>query len=100
MASTKKSQFQVLLAPRITEKAALERSLTNGVVFEVHPSANKTEIKDAIERIFKVKVKSVRTANSRGKLKARATGTRTRGTWKKAYVRLMPGNTIDIIEGL
>lgn len=96
------SVYQVLRRPRITEKSAVVGSLTNSVVFEVHPAASKPLIKQAVEEIFKVKVKHVRVSNYKGKLKrSRATsGTGQRKDWKKAYVSLQEGNTLDFIEGL
>jgi large subunit ribosomal protein L23 len=74
-------------------------SVDGTVVFEVHPRANKTEITQAIEKLFEVKVKSVRVANYLGKMKRVGLRTGRRGAWKKAYVTLHEG-TIDLIEGL
>ncbi len=100
MASIKKNVFQIIRRPRITEKTAMLGSVSNGVVFEVHPKANKTEIKNAVENIFEVKVKSVRVANYQGKIKRVRQKLGRRGAWKKAYVFLQEGSSIDIIEGL
>ena len=100
MSSTKASPYSILLEPRITEKAAIASSANNSVVFRVHPRATKTEIRHAVEKIFNVKVKSVRTINSLGKVKrAGAKETRLPST-KKAYVSLAPGSTIDLVDGL
>jgi len=100
MSSTKKEIYSVLRAPLITEKAANAGSSTNTVVFEVHPEANKSEIKDAVEKIFKVKVEGVRTMNCLGKEKRVKTKAGKQVDWKKAYVRLAKGSSIDVIEGL
>ena len=101
MKSVTKSPYQVIRRPRITEKAAIEQSLKNCVVFEVHPRANKTEIKNAVETIFDVKVDAVRTLNYLGK---KTGGLRHRGgqkrDWKKAYVTLSEGSSLEMIEGL
>jgi large subunit ribosomal protein L23 len=75
-------------------------SIENGIVFEVHPKANKTEIKRAVEQIFDVKVKAVRTINFQGKLKRVGARIGRQNAWKKAYVSLKEGSSIDIIEGL
>lgn len=94
------TNYEVLRRPRITEKAAVAGSGTNTVVFEVHPKANKVEIKQAVERIFEVKVEEVRTVNVLGKIK-RVKGTvGQRSSWKKAYVTLAEGSSIDLVEGL
>ena len=101
MSSIKDSQYDILRKPRITEKAATLNSYHNCVVFDVHTSANKVEIKEAVEKIFDVKVSKVRTANFMGKLKRR--GVRSTGmtkSWRKAYVYLEQGQTVDIMEGL
>ncbi|HQH26987.1 MAG TPA: 50S ribosomal protein L23 [Oligoflexia bacterium] len=100
MASIKKNIYQIIRRPRITEKGALIGSVSNGVVFEVHPRANKAEIKNAVEQIFDVKVKAVRTVNYMGKVKRVGRRIGQRGAWKKAYVFLKEGSSIDIIEGL
>lgn len=100
MASTKKTIFEVLERPRITEKGAIASSVNNSVVFRVHPDANKSEIKAAVEKIFNVKVHSVRTMNFKGKMKRVGTRLGRQSDWKKAYVALEPGSTIDLVEGL
>ena len=100
MASNKKSTFSILRSPVITEKAAIVRGKENSYVFEVHPDSNRQEVKAAVEKIFKVKVRAVRTVNCLKKQR----GARNRQplglTWKKAYVSLEKGNTLDVVEGL
>ncbi len=100
MGSIKKSTFNIVRRPMITEKAATAGSQNNGVVFEVHPAANKLEIKNAIEKIFNVKVASVRTVNCLGKVKRVRNHSGQQGSWKKAYISLEKGHSIDVIEGL
>jgi len=100
MASTKKTVFGILQQPRITEKGALASSANNSFVFRVHPEANKEEIKSAVERIFDVKVLSVRTLNYLGKVKRVGARSGRQNNWKKAYVSLQPGSSINLVEGL
>ena len=94
------SPYQILRKPVITEKAAIVGSYNNSVVFEVNPKATKTEIKRAVEKIFDVKVRSVRTLNRLGKLRRSGKNVGMTRSTKKAYVNLAPGSTIDLIEGL
>lgn len=98
--SIKKTVFGILDRPRITEKGAMASSVNNSFVFRVHPKANKSEIKNAVETIFDVKVKSVRTMNYMGKIKRVGARSGRQNNWKKAYVSLEAGNTIDLVEGL
>jgi large subunit ribosomal protein L23 len=100
MSSTKKQIYSVLRSPLITEKAANAGSSTNTAVFEVHPEATKNEIRQAVEKIFKVKVEGVRTVNCLGKLKRVSGRLGKQPDWKKAYVRLAEGSSIDVVEGL
>jgi large subunit ribosomal protein L23 len=98
MASIKKDLYSILRAPRITEKAA--NAGANTVVFEVHPDANKIEICKAVETIFSVKVESVRTLNNMGKVRRVKMKQGRENAWKKAYVTLAKGSTLDLVEGL
>ena len=93
-------EYSVLLAPVITEKTATAGGTKTRVVFKVTPTATKTEIKAAVERIFKVKVDAVKTVNYEGKAK-RTTGVMgRRAAFKKAYVVLAEGQSIQLVEGL
>jgi large subunit ribosomal protein L23 len=83
--------FQVIRRPIITEKGLSMKELQHTVVFEVVADATKTEIKEAVQKIFKVKVSGVRTANFHGKLRRRGRSEGYRRDWKKAYVQLAPG---------
>lgn len=86
-----KDQFNVLKGPCLTEKANLIQELDGKIVFKVHPSANKIEIKNEVERMFDVKVKDVKTANVKGKRKRSGKFYGRTDSWKKAYVTLSEG---------
>jgi large subunit ribosomal protein L23 len=83
----------------VTEKGTLVNELGNQVVFRVHPRANKVEIRQAVERLFKVKVEKVRTARLLGKVRRVGRHAGKRPDWKKAYVTLAEGSRIDFFEG-
>ena len=82
---------RVLLLPVITEKSTFAKDAQRTVTFKVLRDANKVEIKDAVEAIFKVKVESVRTANFHGKKRRQGRYVGRRPDWKKAYVTLKEG---------
>ena len=95
------SAFQVIRRPIITEKGLAVKENQHTVVFEVAPGATKTEIKEAVQKIFKVKVAGVRTAKFHGKFRRRGRAEGHRRDWKKAYVRLAPGEKmIEYAENL
>ena len=85
--------------PLITEKTSIQKEDHNQVTFEVDRRANRVEIKRAVESIFKVNVASVKTIQVKGKTKQRGRVLGKRRDWKKAVVRLMPGERIDFFEG-
>lgn len=93
-----KDLYQVIKNVRLSEKASLLQERNNEVVLEVDGSANKLEIKQAVETILHKKVVKVRTANYNGKLrrKRRADQGRT-ASFKKAIVRLADGESLDLI---
>jgi large subunit ribosomal protein L23 len=92
--------YGVLRAPLITEKGSVLRDTENLYLFRVAMSANKIEIKKAVEELFKVKVDSVRTVRVHGKVKRVGRRVGRRPDWKKAYVKLKPGEkTIEFFEG-
>ena len=97
--STKAEQYDVIRKPIITEKATMA-SENGAVVFEVAISANKPQIKEAVESLFNVKVKSVNTLITKGKVKRFKGMLGQRKDIKKAYVTLEEGNTIDVTTGL
>jgi large subunit ribosomal protein L23 len=95
----KRSAYDVIVSPVITEKSTLV-SEVNQVIFIVAPKATKPEIKAAVERLFKVKVKAVNTLVRKGKLKAFRGRRALQSDVKKAIVTLEEGHTIDLATGL
>ncbi len=83
--------YNVIRRPLITEKGLGVKETEGTLVFEVAPKATKTEVKQAVELLFKVKVATVRTASVAGKERRRGKFTGYRRDWKKAYVRLKAG---------
>jgi large subunit ribosomal protein L23 len=83
--------YQIIRRPIITEKGLGVKETQHTVVFEVAKDATKTEIKEAVQRVFKVKVDHVRTAIFHGKFRRRGRAEGFRSDWKKAYVRLKEG---------
>ena len=88
--------FSVLLAPRISEKTARLQEVSNQYVFEVSNDATKADVKVAVEQLFDVKVEAVNVLNVKGKNKSFRNRTGSRGSWRKAYVRLADGQAIDV----
>lgn len=82
----------------ITEKGSLLREQENAYIFEVHPSSNKIEIRQAVRAIFNVDVVDVRTMNVIGKVKRLGRTSGRRSAWKKAIVTLKPGQTIEQVD--
>ena len=89
----------IIKRPLITEKTSIQKEDYNQMSFEVDRKANRVEIKRAIENIFKVNVDTVRTMQIKGKTKQRGRILGKRRNWKKAVVKLMPGERIDFFEG-
>ena len=83
--------YQIIRRPIITEKGHGVKETQRTVVFEVASGATKTQIKEAVQQIFKVKVDDVRTANFHGKMRRRGQSFGHRRDWKKAYVKLAQG---------
>ena len=96
---SKRSAYDVILSPVITEKSTLV-SEANQVIFKVASRATKPEIKAAVESLFKVKVKAVNTLVRKGKLKTFRGRRALQGDTKKAIVTLVEGHTIDLATGL
>jgi large subunit ribosomal protein L23 len=91
----------IIQGPLITEKAAAQKDDHRTLSFRVAPSANKTEIKRAVEKLFGVKVVSVRTSSFGGKLKRYGRFEGRRPDWKKAFVTLREGEKmIEFFEGV
>jgi large subunit ribosomal protein L23 len=97
-AAVQKDPREVLLKPVISEKSygLLDE---NKYTFEVHPDANKTEIKIAVEKVFNVTVTSVNTLNRQGKRRRTRQGWGQRKATKRAIVSVAPGDRIDIFGG-
>jgi large subunit ribosomal protein L23 len=93
-------QYEVIKRPLITEKTSIQKEDYNQVSFEVDRRANRVEIRRAIETIFNVRVAKVRTIQIKGKVKQRGRIRGKRRDWKKAIVKLMPGERIDFFEGV
>ena len=89
--------MQVLKAPHVSEKTARVQELTNQYVFEVDSGATKADVKAAVEQMFNVKVERVTVVNVKGKTKGFKGRQGTRGNWRKAYVRLGEGQSIDLV---
>lgn len=97
--NTQDRLLQVILAPQVTEKATYVADKYQQIAFKVRKDATKTEIKAAVELVFKVEVESVTTANVLGKSKRMGRTMGKRSDWKKAYVSLKPGQEIDFAAG-
>lgn len=94
-----KQLHDILKRPLVTEKSTINKEMSNQITFEVEPSANKIEIRQAIEEVFNVKVLKVRTSNFEGKKKRWGRRVGRRPHWKRAVVTLAPGQTIEFFEG-
>jgi large subunit ribosomal protein L23 len=84
----------IIRRPLLTEKGVAKKETERTVCFEVDPRANKVEIRAAVEKLFKVRVEEVRTANQYGKLRRRGRFSGHRADWKKAYVKLKAGEKV------
>ena len=89
----------IIISPLVTEKSTTQREGQNQYSFKVNKKANKIEIREAVERLFKVKVREVRTATIRGKVKRLGRRSGKRPDWKKAVVTVNEGDRIDFFEG-
>ena len=91
--------YDVIIAPVITEKSTMA-SERNQVIFKVAPTATKPQIKEAVEKLFDVKVKSVNTHIRKGKVKAFKGTVGEQSEVKRAVVTLEEGHSIDVTTGL
>ena len=89
---------EVLISPILSEKSVTMKDAQNRYTFKVNPKANKSEIKKAVETLFKVKVTAVRTANQPGKLHKVGRYEGYRSDWKKAMVSVKAGQKIDMTD--
>ena len=83
--------YDVVKKPIVTEKGVTKKDNERTLCFEVAAAANKTEIRNAVQTLFKVKVAEVRTSTTAGKLRRRGKFSGYRADWKKAYIKLKPG---------
>ena len=93
------SNFNLLKRPLLTEKTTLQHEFNNQVAFMVDKNANKTQIRETIEKAFKVKVLEVKTSNVKGKPKRLGRHLGKKADWKKAIVKLKEGDKIEYFEG-
>ncbi len=93
----KSDPYQVIKAPMLTEESTILSTTKNQYVFRVDPRATKGQIRDAIERLFSVKVSAVNTMNYAGKLRRRGRWLGRTANWKKAVVTLRSGEKIELI---
>lgn len=90
-------RLRIILGPHLSEKTSRISEQNNQVTFKVLSDASKPEVKEAVEKLFNVQVRDVQILNVKGKTKRTARGKlRSRGDWKKAYVRLEQGQEIDL----
>ncbi|MBW1715035.1 MAG: 50S ribosomal protein L23 [Deltaproteobacteria bacterium] len=92
--------YQVLKRPLVTEKGTKQREQFNQIVFKVDRRANKILVRNAVENIFKVKVLGVKVINVKGKERRIGRNAGKKPDWKKAIVRIAPGETIEFFEGV
>lgn len=91
---------EVIREPHITEKGSIQKEAHNQMSFKVSRSANKVQIRQAVETLFKTKVVAVKTMNMRGKKRRLGRNAGKRPDWKKAVVTLAPGENIEFFEGV
>ena len=94
-----KEPQQIIKRPLITEKSTRQKEAGNQIAFVVDPRANKIEVRQAVEKLFKVKVEAVRTLNLKGKRKRMGRFFGWQSDWKKAIVTLKEGERIEFFEG-
>ena len=92
--------YRIIKRPLITEKATKQKEQVNQLTFEVDRHANKILVRNAIEKIFKVKVLSVTVINVKGKKRVVGRNVGRKPDWKKVIVRLAPGENIEFFEGV
>jgi len=92
--------YKILIKPLLTEKSNNEKEKRNKYIFKVNPDANKIEIKNAVQEIFKVNVESVNTCSMKGKKRRLGVYEGRLSDWKKAVVKLKKGETIKLVEGV
>ena len=96
-AASATNAYEVIRAPRVSEKTARLQEVSNQYVFEIAKTATKADVKAAVEQIFSVNVKAVNVVNVKGKTKSFKCRQGRRGDWRKAYVTLAEGQSIDVM---
>ena len=96
-AASATNAYEVIRAPRVSEKTARLQEVSNQYVFEIAKTATKADVKAAVEQIFDVKVEAVNVVNVKGKTKSFKFRQGRRGDWRKAYVTLAEGQSIDVM---
>jgi large subunit ribosomal protein L23 len=91
---------QVLIKPMLTEKASVGTENFNRYAFQVQPKANKNQIKEAVEKMFDVKVVNVKTAILPGKVKRTGRFTKKSASTKKAYIQIQEGQKLELFKGI
>ncbi len=91
---------QVLIKPMLTEKSSIVTETENRYVFKVQRKANKYQIRDAVEKMFDVKVLNVKTAVLPGKVKRAGRRFTKTASWKKAYVQIQEGQKLELFKGI
>lgn len=92
--------YRIIRKPLITEKGTKQKEQANQYAFEIDRTANKVMVRNAVEKIFKVKVLSVAVMNMKGKRRRVGKNLGKKADWKKAIVRLAPGEKIEFFEGI
>ncbi len=92
--------YSIIQSPVVTEKSMTQTAENNKVAFWVDPAANKGDIKEAVQKIFNVKVMAVNTQRLAGKIKKQGRYSGRRPTRKKAYIKLKEGDSIELFEGV
>ncbi len=90
---------QVIIRPVVSEKSFVQAEIGK-YTFRVHPNAHKTQIRQAVEQLFEVKVANVHTVSVKSKPKRRGVSAGRTRSWKKAIVQVGPGDSIPIFQGL
>ena len=88
--------YNIIIRPLVTEQGTHLANTKGAYSFEVHKNANKVQIRDAVEKIYNVKVRKVRTANHKGKVRRKGRSFGVTSSWKKAVVFLKPDFHIDL----
>jgi large subunit ribosomal protein L23 len=91
---------EVLIKPLLTEKSSIVTESTNRYVFKVQRRASKFQIKDAVEKMFDVKVVDVKTVVVPGKVKKSGKSLKKTSSWKKAYVKIADGQNLELFKGI